>query len=143
MIGVVIGLAVSAVVLYAAMRRGLLFLVFWMGLCLTGCTPAYVVAGTTATALETAIGGYQVYTHNARRALVKGCEDATCREARLAPFELRQRPVLACVEALAPLADAAQAACAAKDAKAAAALLPSLIGPALACQAEIRKAVAK
>ena len=122
----------------------LVVLVVLAALC-GGCTPAYVTAGASARALETAIGAYQIGTHQIRRKLTAPCAaqaDATaCREAALVAFEARQAPVLACVEALAPVIVAAEAACQAKDATAAESVLPQLLAPGLACVQAIHAAV--
>ena len=113
----------------------------------SGCSPAYVTTAASATAMETAIGGYHVYTHAARRKITASCPmgvaGTQCRIDALAPFETKQVPILACIEAAAPVCDAAEAALKARDVKAAEALLPSFVGPVAACAAAIHAEVSK
>ncbi len=116
----------------------------WLAVAVAACTPVqtYIVAGTTADGIRTALGGYQLWTHGERRRISSEhvCPDKACREAALAPFEAQQAPVLACMEPLVPLLTVAKLAEENKDATAAAAVLPELIDKGRVCAEAIRVA---
>ena len=109
---------------------------------LPGCASAWQTGAALVASAHVAVSGYQSYTHDARRSILaaSGCHDGSACEAALAPFEARQAPVLACLSALAPLVDAAAIAADAKDARAAAVVVPDLAAKVPICVAEIEKA---
>lgn len=117
---------------------------------LAACTPAYVTAGTIADGLRGALGGYHLWSHVERRRILDEAavkcgplptsQQFACADAALLPFDLKQKPVLACVPAVAPLVRAAEKAAAAKDATAAAALIPQLVAGAAECGRAIEEA---
>jgi len=109
---------------------------------LSACAPAWQTGAALVASAHVAVKGYQAYTHDARRAILaaSGCHDVPACESALAPFEAKQAPVLACLEALSPLVDAAAIAAEAKDAKAAAVVVPDLAAKVPICVVEIQKA---
>jgi hypothetical protein len=114
---------------------------------ISACTPAYVTAGAVADSLKVAVGAYEIANHTRRREILAGTdcsrvEDVNvraCYATALAEFEASRAPVAACLAAAAPLVEAAARAVEAKDAKAAATVLPSLIARAAACKVAIEE----
>lgn len=107
---------------------------------LSGCTPAWVTAGALAQSADAALGAYQRHTHAARAAILRTSRCASLAECSdaLQAFDRAQLPALACLEAAAPLVEAAALAAKARDARAAAAAIPALSVQLPACVAAIQ-----
>lgn len=131
--------------------RGVVGVLLMLGailLALSGCTPAYVTAGAVADGLKTAVGAYELANHLRRREILSaaqcsGVPDAevrACFVSALAGFESARTPVAQCLAAAAPLVRAAEAASEARNAAAAASVLPELVAKAAECRAAIEEA---
>lgn len=151
-VGLLVFAGCSLVVADRALRRVRVAVAFLAVLAGSGCAPAYVTAGAIADGMRTALGAYELANHEQRRALlgspevkarcasVPEGEIAACFDGALFDFERSRLPVRACFAAAAPVVRAAALAAEAKDAKAAAAVLPDLISKSAMCAAEIKKA---
>lgn len=113
-------------------------------LSLSACAAAYQTLGATADGLQLSVGKFEIYNAARRREILAeakpSCaEKATepeveaCFATAIAPFEASRRPASACIDGVAPLVRTAEVAVEAKDAKAAASLLPEVTAGAVKC----------